>query len=105
MLHHFGTPSLGQDVSLRYRLEPQWLAQATQSRAAAESLVALLEQHGRETISPTAWATVRGWRDRAGQVLLYPHVTVVEVGDTAAVQEVWAITDLRQISALPAIRT
>ncbi len=41
------------------------------------------------------WATLHAWHERSGQVALYPHVSVLEVADTAALDEILATTSLR----------
>jgi hypothetical protein len=95
-LRQVGTAAIGDDMALRYALDPRRLAQAAEARRAAEGLVELLQEHSIPPVPPAAWDVVRGWRDRAGQVLLYPRVSVLEVADATALDEVLAATNVRQ---------
>jgi hypothetical protein len=96
LLGQMATPAIGDDMTLHYRLDPQRLARTAEVRRATEGLVLLLQEHGIAPLAPAAWEIVRGWRDRAGQVLLYPRVSVLEVADATALDEVLAATSVRQ---------
>ena len=89
-LRHFAVPTLTDEVTLTYSLSPRAVAQDTDSSAATSALLDLLERHHEGPLPRDAWATIKGWREHAGQVLLYPRVGVIEVADAAALDEVLA---------------